>query len=184
MEYKEIDLVEQKIVENCLFDGKIVKLYVDEVKLFDGSASKREYVAHPGGASILAVDRDESVYLIRQFRYPYREVIWEIPAGKLENGEEPIVTAGRELEEEIGFRAGRIEPFGLIYPTPGYTNENLHVFLATELEKTAEHRDEGEFLNVVKMPIQKAYEMVLSGEIHDGKTAYAIMRYMLEKIKK
>ncbi len=180
MEYDEIDLIEKQTKENSVFKGRIVNLYVDDVELFDGSVSKREYVAHPGGASILAVEGDD-VYLIRQFRYPYREVIWEIPAGKLEKDEEPIVTAGRELEEEIGFTAGKIEPFGLIYPTPGYTNENLYVFLATDLEKTAEHRDEGEFLNVVKMPIKKAYEMVLSGEIHDGKTAYAIMRYMLTK---
>ncbi len=183
MEYNEIDLVEKQTKENCIFKGKIVNLYVDDVALFDGSASKREYVAHPGGASILAIDKGECVYLIRQFRYPYREVIWEIPAGKLEKGEEAIVTASRELEEEIGFRAGKIQPFGLIYPTPGYTNENLYVFLATELEKTMEHRDEGEFLNVVKMPLKQAYEMVLSGEIHDGKTAYAIMRYMLENNK-
>ena len=171
MRYEEIE-VKSKVI----YDGKILKLKVDDILTPDGKIATREYVEHRGGAGVLAVDNDGYVYLVRQYRYAYREDLLEIPAGKLEEGEPPIVTASRELEEETGLQ-GKIEEFGLLYPTPGYTNEPLYIFLATDLRLVERHLDEGEFLDVVRIPFEKAYEMVMRGELRDGKTAFAILKY-------
>lgn len=167
---------EKEIKKNVIYSGKILTLRVDDIMTPDGKNAKREYVEHRGGAGILAVDEEEHVYLVRQYRYAYREELLEIPAGELEEGEPPMVTATRELEEETGL-SGNIMEFGLLYPTPGYTNEPLYIFLATDLKKKDAHLDEGEFLDVIRMPFAKAYEMVISGEIKDGKTCYAILKY-------
>lgn len=179
MEDKE--LIEKELKHNLHYDGRIIKLFNDDVSLPNGKSSKREYVEHPGGATILALDEDENIYMIRQFRYPYREVIWEVPAGKLEKGEDPMEAAKRELEEETGMIASKIEPFGLIYPSPGYTNEHLYIYIATNLKQSKQQLDENEFLSIVKMPFNKALDMVMSGEIVDSKTCYAILRYAIYK---
>ncbi len=171
-------LVEKEVKANKLYDGRIINLRVDDVLLPDGRAAKREYVEHRGGAAVLAID-DGQVYLVRQFRYPYREVLLEIPAGKLEAGEDPCVTAARELEEETGLKAASIESYGVIYPSPGYTDEKIYIFVADGLEQSNAHPDSDEFLNVVRMPVAEAIDKVTSGEIRDGKTCYAIMKYIL-----
>lgn len=176
---KELNLTETEKTANVIYDGRIISLRVDDVILPDGRKAKREYVCHRGGAAILAVDDENCVYLVRQFRYPYREELLEIPAGKLEKGEEAIATARRELEEEIGMTADEIIPFGLIYPTPGYTDEKLHIFLAKGLKKGNMHLDDGEFLRVERLPFNTVLDRVLSGEIKDGKTCYAVMKYSL-----
>lgn len=173
-----MDLAEKELSANYVYKGKILNLRADDVELPDGRHSKREYVEHRGGASVLAVDNEGYVYLVKQYRYAYREAILEIPAGKLEAGEDPMVTAERELSEETGL-SGKIEPFGLLYPTPGYTNEPLYVYLATELKAGNNHLDDDEFLSVVRIKFDEALGMVLSGEIRDAKTAYAILRYAL-----
>ncbi len=183
MERKDLILTETEMQANTLYDGRIISLRVDDIKLPDGKPAKREYVHHRGGASILAIDGENCVYLVRQFRYPYREELLEIPAGKLEEGEEPAVTARRELEEETGLAAVEIHPFGLIYPTPGYTDEHLYVFLAKGLKPSKMHLDEGEFLQVERVPLNEVYDRIMRGEIRDGKTCYAVMRYMLENSK-
>ena len=177
MDKENLNLTEIEKQANVVYEGRIISLRNDDIILPDGKPAKREYVCHRGGASILAVDDENYVYLVRQFRYPYREELLEIPAGKLEEGEEAIVTARRELEEETGLVADEIEPFGLIYPTPGYTNENLYVFLATGLKPTKAHLDEGEFLRVERLPFDEVFEKVISGEIKDGKTCFAILKY-------
>ncbi|MBQ8178431.1 MAG: NUDIX hydrolase [Clostridia bacterium] len=171
-----MDLIEKEVRKNYIYKGKILNLRADDVMLPDGSLSTREYVEHRGGASVLAVDDEGYVYLVKQYRYAYREAILEIPAGKLEVGEEPIVTAFRELSEETGL-IGEIEPFGLLYPTPGYTNEPLYVFKATKLKKDVQRLDDGEFLDVIRIPFADALQMVMDGVIRDAKTAYAILRY-------
>ena len=176
-------LIEKEVKANKLYDGRIINLRVDDVLLPDGRAAKREYVEHRGGAAILAIEEGQ-VYLVRQFRYPYREVLLEIPAGKLEAGEEPIVTAARELEEETGLRAERIEPYGVIYPSPGYTNEKLYIFVAYGSKQSAAHPDSDEFLNVVRMPVAEAIDKVTSGEIKDSKTCYALLKYALSQAAK
>lgn len=176
-----IILTETEKAAHTLYEGRIITLRVDDVTLPDGRDAKREYVCHRGGAAVLAVDDEDCVYLVRQFRYPYREELLEIPAGKLEEGEEAIATARRELEEEIGMTADEILPFGLIYPTPGYTNENLHIFLARGLKKGNMHLDDGEFLRVERVPFKTVLERIMSGEIKDGKTCYAVLKLAMER---
>ncbi len=173
-------LIEKERKKTVIYEGKIINLRVDDIVLPDGNDAKREYVEHRGGASILAVDGEDNVYLVRQFRYPYREILEEIPAGKLEMGEDPIETARRELQEETGL-VGDIIPYGLIYPTPGYTNENLYIYLATNLKKGDTHFDEDEFLDVVKRPIRDVLQDIYEGKIKDGKTCYAVLKYAHQK---
>lgn len=171
------DLEEQTIRQNLIYKGRIIDLYSDDVRLPNGKDGLREYVTHRGGAAILPIDERGNVYLVRQFRYPYHEEILEIPAGKLEAGEDPAKTALRELEEETGMRCTELIPYGVLYPTPGYTNEHLYVYLATGLTAGTLHLDEDEFINTVVLPFDEAYQMVLSNTIKDGKTCYAILRY-------
>lgn len=170
-------LIEKEIKANKLYDGRVINLRVDDVLLPDGRPAKREYVQHRGGAAILAMDDEGMVYMVRQFRYPYRETLLEIPAGKLEAGEEPIVTATRELAEETGLIAERLAPYGVIYPSPGYTDEKLYIFFASGLRQREAHPDADEFLNVVRMPFEQALQGVLTGDIKDSKTCYAILKY-------
>lgn len=167
---------EKEVSSNLIYKGKILSLRVDDILTGDGKSAKREYVEHRGGAGVLAVDKEGYVYLVKQYRYAYRQELLEIPAGKLEEGEPPILTAERELEEETGLKA-KIQEFGLLYPTPGYTNEPLYIFLATDLQRGNMHLDDGEFLDVVRMPFEQAYQMVLLNQIKDAKTVVAILKY-------
>lgn len=154
-----------------------MRVFCDDVELPDGKPSKREYIRHSGGAGVLAVDDEDCVYLVSQFRYPYREEVIEIPAGKREEGEDPLDCAARELDEEVGFKADDIRLLALVYPTPAYTDEKLYVYLATGLTKTHAHLDEGEFLNVKKMKFDEALALADSGAIHDSKTLVALYKY-------
>ena len=174
---------ETTLTSEMLYDGRIMKLYKDSVELENGKTSVREYIRHSGGASIMAVDAEENVYFVTQYRYPYAAEIFEIPAGKLEKGEAPLTCAERELEEEAGLKADKFELIATVYPTPSYTDEKLYVYLATGLTETAAHLDEGEFLGVEKMPFEKAYSMAVSGEIHDAKTLVAIYAYAARKAR-
>jgi len=170
------NLIEKTISSKELYHGRIINLKLDDIVLPDGNEGKREFVEHPGGAGILAID-GEDMWLVRQFRYPYKEVIEEIPAGKLEKGEDAIVTAERELIEEIGYDCDKILPFGMIYPTPGYTNEHLYIFLAEGLKKRETHLDDDEFISAYKRPIKSVLRDILEGKIKDGKTCYAVLKY-------
>lgn len=174
-----MNLEEKTLKENLVFSGRILQLYNDDIVLENGMTAKREYVNHHGGASILAVDDDNNIYLVEQYRYAYRELVKEIPAGKLEKGEDPRECAIRELKEEIGATCTNMTLLSEIYPTPGYTNEHLYIFLATGLSLGQNKLDEGEFLNVAKIPFKKALEMVNSGELKDGKTVIAVLKYAL-----
>lgn len=169
-------LAEKELGSKTVYDGRILKLRLDDVLLSDGTHSKREYVEHRGGAAALPVDDDGYVYLVEQFRYPYREVTAEIPAGKLEKDEDPMLAAARELEEETGLKAEEISPCGVIYPSPGYTNEKLYIYVAKGLSYVGEHPDRDEFLHVVRMPFSAALQHVLRGEIRDGKTCFALLK--------
>lgn len=165
-----------------IYDGRIMQVYKDDVILENGKHAVREYVHHNGGASILAVDEEDNVYLVTQFRYPYRKEIWEIPAGKLEKGEDPLSCAVRELEEEAGLKAEKFTLIAELYPTPAYTDEKLYVYLATNLSFTNAHLDEDEFLSVKKIPLCDALKMAKNGEIHDGKTLVALYSYAARKL--
>ena len=129
-----MDCKETTKKENLIYKGRILSLYNDEVVLADGSESTREYVHHNGGSSVLAVDKEGYIYLVEQFRYPYREMIFEIPAGKVEKSESAYDCAIRELKEEVGLTARSLTDLGVIYPTPAYTDEPLRIFLATDFE--------------------------------------------------
>lgn len=173
-------LTEKKLSSKLIYGGKILSLYVDDVELPDGSKSEREYIKHSGGAAALFI-QDGKVALVKQYRYAYGKAIYEIPAGKLNEGESALYAAVRELEEETGYRAKEAEHYADIYPTPGYTNEIVSVYLIKQAEYVGAKPDEGEFLNCEFVPIEKVYEMVESGEICDAKTVVALYKYKSQK---
>lgn len=170
---------EKKIKGKRIYEGKILNLDVDKVELPDGSVATRECVRHHGGAAVLYVVGGR-VLLVKQFRYAYGKEIYEIPAGKLEEGEDPKQAAQRELKEETGYVANEIIPFLKIYPTPGYTDEIIRVYLAKNCYLNSQKLDEGEFLNVSLVKIEDVLEMIESGEICDAKTVAAIYKYLFE----
>lgn len=166
-----------------IFNGRVIRVTVDKVQLEDGTTSTREIVHHHGGACILPVDADGSVTMVRQFRYAFGEEIWELPAGKLEPGEDPFESAKRELSEECGLSADNYIDLGVVYPTVGYDSEKIYLWAATGLHKGGQHLDAGEFLDVVRMPFEEALQKVLHGEIKDSKTQVGLMKYALLRDK-
>lgn len=175
-----MDCKEYTKKENLIYKGRILSLYNDEVLLADGSESKREYVHHNGGSSVLAVDKQGYIYLVEQFRYPYREMLLEIPAGKVDEGESSYDCAMRELKEEVGLTAKSLTDLGVIYPTPAYTDEPLHIYLAEEFEIGENKLDEHELLNVKKIKLEDALKMIEDNTIKDSKTVIAILRYIVK----
>lgn len=169
---------EKTLASELLFEGAILALRRDTVRLENGNTATREVVHHNGGVAVLAIDDDENVLFVRQFRYPYDAVLLELPAGKLERGEDPAACGARELEEETGHKAGSLSFLAKVYPTPGYTDEVLHLYLAKDLTRVEQRLDEDEFLTVEKIPLQKAFGLCLSGEVKDAKTLVAILKYM------
>ncbi|MBQ9685479.1 MAG: NUDIX hydrolase [Oscillospiraceae bacterium] len=179
-----MDLTEKRLSGELKYSGVIVTVTLDEAQLCDGRIAKREVVHHPGGVSVLPVDENGDCYMVRQFRYPVGHTVLEIPAGKLEAGEEHMSCAVRELSEETGFRADEFVDLGCFYTSPGYSDELLHVYLARGLHAGKSHPDEGEFLNVEKIPLSTLVEMAMSGQIIDAKTVIAILKanqYLGEK---
>ena len=182
-----MELTEKTLNEEYIYKGRIIKVRRDEVELPNGHKSMREVVEHYGGVCVLPLtDRDEVIF-VRQFRYPYKEVILEIPAGKRDHGEEsPLECGKRELAEETGAKADKYTSLGELYPSPGYCGEVIYMFLATGLTFGDTNPDEDEFLNVEKIPFDKALDMVLSDEIKDSKTQCALMKaaILLGKLRK
>ncbi len=170
------DLIEKTLSGEYKFSGRIFKARVDEVELPDGRKSKREIVEHNGGVGVIALTDDGMLPLVYQYRHPYGEVIYEIPAGKLEVGEQPLDCGKRELYEETGFTADNWTSLGVVYPSPGYCSEKIHVFLATGLHSGASSLDEGEFLTVEMRSLDSAVQSVMNGEINDSKTQIAILK--------
>lgn len=168
---------EKQTASKLVYDGKIIRLKVDTVELENGNSATRELVEHPGGVCVLATDQNGDILFVSQFRYPFGQVLLELPAGKLEPGEDPETCGRRELSEECGCTADVFEPLGLLYPTCAYLNEVIHIFYARGLTFTGQHLDPDEFLTVQRIPVQKAVEMVLSGEIADAKTQIGILKY-------
>ena len=171
-----MDFTEKKLRQLNGYQGLIVDVHLDRVALPDGTEAYREIVEHPGGVTILPVDKDGTVYCVRQYRYAFGKNLLEAPAGKLEYGENPMDCAVRELSEEVGITAGRMIDLGSMYPSPGFCREVLHVYLALDLKFGEAHLDPGEFLDVVKMPFNALKEMVLSNEIQDAKTVIAVLK--------
>ncbi len=161
---------------NVIYRGKVFNIIVDELEYFEsGNNTIREVVEHPGGAVVLGVLPDKRIILIKQYRYPIDKFIYELPAGKLDPAEDPKVCAIRELEEETGYRAGKIELLTYIYTSPGFCSEKLYIYLAEELQKEKQNLEEGEVLSVEYKTIDEAVDMVLKGEIVDAKSIAGIM---------
>ena len=173
-----MDYQEKTVNKNYVYQGKILSLRVDDALRADGKPCKREIIEHSGGACVLYVENGK-VLLVKQYRYAYGESIYEIPAGKLNAGENPMLAAKRELEEETGVKSENLQLLYVMYPTPGYTNERIYIYLAKDGERVPAHLDEGEFLDVEWIEIDKVKEMMRSGEICDGKTLIALQAYFL-----
>ena len=171
-----MELYEKKLTSKQIFDGVVVKLFVDEVELPNGSKSIREVVRHPGAVCVIPVDENQNVIMIKQFRYPFEEILYEIPAGKLEKGEDPYDAALRELEEETGVNASKVEYIGTMYTTVAILDEKIHMYLATGITYKNAHPDEGELLEVEKIPLSVLVQMVMDGKIPDSKTQIAILK--------
>ena len=169
-------LFEKTISKDYKYNGRIINLRVDDVKLENGKTAIREVVEHNGGVCVAALDENGCLLMVKQFRYPYGEVLLEIPAGKLEKGENPEQCGKRELEEETGYIPEKLTDLGKLYPTPAYLTEIIHMYYAENLIKTAQNLDEDEFLSVERVPFSDAVQMVLNGEIRDAKTQVAILK--------
>ena len=165
-----------RLSRSTIHEGRIVRLYVDRVALPNGAQAELEFIEHPGAAAVVPLHADGSITLIRQYRYAAGGFILEAPAGKLEPGEPPDVCAARELVEEAGLRAGRLHPLGLILTTPGFTDERIHLFAATDLLPAPQALEHDEILELVRLPLAQALELVARGDITDGKTLCALMR--------
>lgn len=177
MQYPNLE--EQTIRRNVVFEGKILTLRHDDALLPNGRPCKREVVDHPGGVCVAALTEADELLLVRQFRYPYGQVLLELPAGKLEPGEDPLLAGQRELEEETGAIAARFDSLGLFYPSPGYCGEKIYIYHATDLRFTRQRLDEDEFLLCERIPLARAGDLVMQGEIVDGKTQTAILKLLL-----
>ena len=169
-------LTEKTLSTSDIFNGKILHVIHDEVELEDGSRSMREVVRHPGGVCVAALDSEDNLLFVRQFRYPYGEVVLELPAGKLEKGSTPLENGKRELLEETGAIGYSYISLGQVYPSPGYTDEIIHLYACRVKEQSENRPDEGEFLNVEKIPLKKAAEMVLNNQVFDAKAQIAVLK--------
>lgn len=169
-------IAEEKTLEKThIFKGRIIDVSVDTVLLPDGKKATRELVGHPGGVCIVAYD-GENIYLVKQYRKPYDEVVTELPAGKLEYGENPFECGKRELLEEVGMTAENFVSLGKFYSSPGFCSETIYAYLATDLKKVGQKLDEDEYLDVLKVKLDDAVKMVMDGEICDGKSVSAILK--------
>ncbi|MBR3738728.1 MAG: HAD hydrolase-like protein, partial [Eubacterium sp.] len=177
----DIEAVALDLFERCdnvqgIFNGRILKMHEDDVTLCNGASAKRECVDHPGGVAVIALTDDDEVLLVRQFRYPYKEVIYEIPAGKLEKGEDAFEAGKREFKEECGAIADEYFSLGEIYPSPGYTNEIIRLYGARKLHFEEQNLDDDEFLQIRRMKFDELIERIMSGEIKDAKTVAAALK--------
>jgi ADP-ribose pyrophosphatase len=168
-------LKEEQKSSKEIYNGRLLHAFSDEIQLPNGSTSVREYIKHPGAAAVLPVYRDGSVMLIRQYRYPVRKAFYEVPAGKIDPGEEHRETAVRELKEETGITCQNLQYLAPFHPAIGYSNEVIHLFCAWGLEESKPNHDEDEFLELHKTPFTKALQMVYDGLIDDGKSMVNIL---------
>ncbi len=167
---------EDKIDGKEIYNGKVISLRVDRVKLPNGKESFREEISHNGGVGVLVV-KDGKALIVKQFRYAYKEELAEIPAGKLEKGELPEMAGIRELEEETGIKANSLKYLTCIYPTPGYTNEKLYLYLCEDFTFGKQKLDEDEFLSYEWVPLNELYEKIKDGSIKDAKTICSLLMY-------
>lgn len=174
--------MEVTVASQRVYEGRLINLRVDTIRLENGQLVKREIVEHPGAVAIVALDEDDSVILVRQFRKAAERELLEIPAGTLEAGEEPITCAHRELREETGYRAERLEPIGSFYSSPGFCTECIRLYLATGLQKGCSTPEGDELIKTVKVPLSDIPAMVSQGEICDGKTIAGLLSVLIRRL--
>lgn len=180
LEASKLGRFEEKTIDSKeIYDGKILKLRLDTVELPDGSNSKREIVEHSGGVAVVAVTDSGELLMVRQYRKAMEKELLELPAGKLEAGEDPLECAERELREETGYKAGSMELVSEFYTAPGFCSEKVYVYTAKELEFVGEELDEGEFLEVEKYGIEELGRLL--PELQDAKSVIGVMHLMREK---
>ncbi len=180
-----MDFTEKQLTSEEIFKGRVVHLFRDTVSLPDGKTATREIVRHPGAVAVAAVTADRRILLVNQFRYAFRRTLTEIPAGKLEPGEDPFEAAKRELREETGAEASVWKELGSFFATPAIFDEHIHLYYATGLTFGENHPDPDEFLDCITMDLDKAVESAASGAFPDGKTQAALLRiqYLISKGK-
>ena len=171
-----MNLAERTVHSETIYDGKIIKVTRDQAELPDGNLALREVVCHPGGVCVLALDKDNNAALVQQFRYPIGQLLLELPAGKLEHGEDPYPAAVRELSEETGLEAAEWTELGYIFASPGISTERIYLYLARGLTRKEQHLDEEEFLSVQTIPFDQLLRQVMDGTISDGKTVAAALK--------
>lgn len=167
---------EKTLQEQCVYDGKFIKVNRDDVELANGQKTFREVVKHPGGVVVVAQKDENIILMVKQYRYPIKQVSLELPAGRLEVGEDPADAIKRELEEETGYVAKAWKSLGFIYTTPGICTEKLYLYHATDLEFKAQKPDDGEIIECFEYNLDEVLEMIKSGRINDSKTICAIFR--------
>jgi ADP-ribose pyrophosphatase len=171
-------LSEQQIKSEKIFDGQILKLYFDQVRLPNGKTATREKISHPGAVGIVPVSDDGNILLVRQYRYPVDDITIEIPAGKIDKREEPEKCARRELAEEVGAVNGDLKLLTSFYTTPGFCDELLHLYIATGFQISDNNLDEDEFLDIVSIKLDEASRWIQEGKIKDSKTIIGILMAM------
>lgn len=171
-----MELWEKRVESSTIYDGAIIRVELDRAELPNGRITRREVVRHPGGVAILPLDAQGRVITVRQFRYPFYTVVTELPAGKLDPGEDHRDAAVRELSEEVGATAGELIYLGSMYASPGFCDEELHMYLAMDLTEGPCHPDPDEFLEVERVPFDELVDRVMKNEVRDGKTIAAVLR--------
>lgn len=169
-------LQEKTLTSDTVYKGRIFTIIHDTAELENGETAVRDVLLHSGGVCVIPVTENNEIFMVKQFRYPFREVTAEIPAGKLEKGEIPYDCGKRELLEETGCNCTEYIPLGEIYPTPAYNTEVIHVYLAKGLSYEKQNLDDDEFLDVEKIPLAEAVQLVMDGKIKDAKTQIAILK--------
>jgi len=168
------DLREKQLRSDKVFSGVLLHVYKDEVELPDGRTSIREYIKHPGAAVMIPVLENGNLVLERQYRYPVGKEMWELPAGKIDAGEDPVESARRELLEETGYQAGLLTRLGKLHPGIGYSNEVIYIYIAERLTFHEEQQDHDEFIETFELRLDDALEAVRTGKITDAKTSVSI----------
>jgi len=169
-------LYEETISSEKIYSGKIIDLRKDVVRLENGAEATREVVEHNGAVCVVAVDENNMVYMVKQYRYPFKQVLLEVPAGKIDAGETPLEAAKRELEEEVGMRASEFIAMGEFYPSVAFLNEIIYMYIAKGLTPSMQNLDEDEFLKIEKLALGDVCDRIMSGEVKDGKTIASILK--------
>jgi len=163
------------ITSEKVYQGRALSVRVDEVELRPGQVARLDVIEHTGAVTLLPLDADQNIWFVRQYRHPARQELLELPAGTLNPGEQPVLAANRELQEEIGMRAGRLEELASFYLAPGYSSELMHVFLAQDLTPSPLAPDEDEFLSIEKVPASQVMGLVTRGALHDAKSLATLL---------